>query len=742
MHESKKTYKTQIGVSLDRGTRFLGLGLMLCFAALLALQWGITSRWFIFALGVAGLNLLILVLLRLPKAWRASRKISKAALESKALDQAHAGLRKGEYFGMGFETPLSREEFKAAAKKWAGRSFKNWKVARDTEQEVQMVSTGGALSHLGVWVAHLALIVALVGVLWSSLFGFQARLIVAEDGRTDYAQPLRGILPQGWSRYPAEQKSYAPYAKMNFEVAGTDYDPLEQSTTLRIYEKGALVSTVDVDSERPGEFGAWKFFQVGYGPGGRSSVDLSVIDSADGEERNFPKIGRGEGLELDSYRFKVLDIQPESEFNRPAIEIEFQQNDSSPEKFWIFSDHRDYDFIRRKQSRAHFVLHSVRPLQQSELIMSRDPGVALIWVGLSLAVVLLAWAMMASPSRKSWLAWRPGMVTWVGWSDQPFLFEPRFEAQSKSLKRNLIASPVRRRSFWKWLLGGLFFGFSVWGTMAYGPRLWRLYETRTWVYPHLNVVLAFAHRYVGRLTFLPVALAMALAGIYAFRAGLQSRAYRLGLLGSLGFLGVVLVLRPSDLGWAGGVVLILALGAGGLAQGLEVWEAQWATQAEAQLKAQAKRRFKLFPPAPLRFSVGMSVISQVLWGMLWGGLGLAKISIFSSVAVLGLLAWLAFGVAFFRPALFEARLPSLDRLARWGYRGVFLGFCFWTAHLLLTSYLSQRATGLAWVESRPNVWGLAAWLVLGVALHFPKWDKGSVLLPILAIAAMWVSYGG
>ncbi len=407
------------------------------------------SGGFISGLLILVLNLFFSILDRLPEAWRQANQRSPGSLH---LDEMLRFQDRENYFIAEFETRISRESFKEAMMGWTDKRIGKPKALRsaaakrgEVPDELQIVAQHGRWSRISILVAHLGLMIGLVGVALSSYSSFEAKLRVEEGSRTSFLEMQSGRPPNGWKPQVVAGQVAPGFFVPQFEVACSRFDfvrylgtrnPKFYQSVLDFYEGGKLVSTETVSVGSPGKFRDWTIHQSGYLSGATLSVNLTITDRQLGKDTSMPRLNKGGGLKLDGFRFELVEIQPESEINGPAAQIEYQEVGKTAERFWIFANYRDYDFAHRPGSRHYFTLDSVNERQISEIKVSRDPGALWVWVGGGLFVVMTLFSLLSTYNRY-WLIWNTEQVTVVGWSSKPFLFEPRFERILEQFKRRL-----------------------------------------------------------------------------------------------------------------------------------------------------------------------------------------------------------------------------------------------------------------------------------------------------------------
>jgi hypothetical protein len=116
--------------------------------------------------------------------------------------------------------------------------------------------------------------------------------------------------------------------------------------------------------------GGWQGLREGAGFGGKPpapsvnlTAELGVTERASGTERRFPSLKAGQSVDLESFKFTVVELQPRRELdgepNGPAALLEYVEDSKPVERFWVFQDFQGYDATHRRGSAQNFALRSM-----------------------------------------------------------------------------------------------------------------------------------------------------------------------------------------------------------------------------------------------------------------------------------------------------------------------------------------------------------------------------------------------
>jgi cytochrome c biogenesis protein ResB len=392
---------------------------------------GAGSPEFIFALALLALNLVCGALRGLPEAWAALRGPNPVPPET-------GGVLKSE-----LETRLGKDAFAELARGWGRARLGRTLAAMPCGEGLVLAARRGRFSALLRLLAHLCLGATLFGAYLCRTTGFQARAWVEEGGRARAWELIRGRAPADWKELaasaPGRRAGGQPAFDPGFEIEWTG----AEKGALRIYRGGQLAGTVQVRPGRPARLGDLAVHVAGTAPGSGQAVWLAVIARGAGAEktRRFDGLVAGQSIEGEDFRFRVLQIQPETELNGPAVELEYQEGERPPERFWVFRDFPDYDFAHRKASARHFTLEGARTRMATELRVGTEPGAPWFWGSLALMAALF-WLSLWLPEECYWLRWSAGpqdahRVELLGASPRGLGFESRFYRLASGLEQGI-----------------------------------------------------------------------------------------------------------------------------------------------------------------------------------------------------------------------------------------------------------------------------------------------------------------
>ena len=411
------------------------------------------SGWFFSALILLILNLLSLCVQNFPHAWRQSRlKYPGAIHMGHALDE-----KRGEkYLGVEIPSSIGRETFRDLAASFArsrfgGRAF----VVKDEGglNELQISSQRGQYGPVALLLSCLGIFLTIVGAGLDFNRGFLGQMSIGEGSQVKFFQLLKGQIRD----YPLLQEQghaipgfYEPDFQVGYKHFVLELDPATQKpkhygSDLEIFQNGKKVASGFAGVNAPFEFQGIRFIQGEYLNAGQLEAEIKVSDGPVGHGEELLTAAANSGAHaLADGEFSVLEIQNSEDLGASA-QIKYREGKAELENFWIFERHPDYDFVHRKKSRFHFVLGKPKNRFSSQIILSKNPGWTLIWVGLIFFALNLFYGLL-NDHRKIWLSWTNGKVSLAGSSSQIVLFQPSFERLIEKLKHRLARAEKGARA--------------------------------------------------------------------------------------------------------------------------------------------------------------------------------------------------------------------------------------------------------------------------------------------------------
>ncbi|MEW6439671.1 MAG: cytochrome c biogenesis protein ResB [bacterium] len=246
-------------------------------------------------------------------------------------------------------------------------------------------------ARLGPYVAHVSLLIILLGGLTGALFGFKGSMVLREGEESSKVWLQNGgrsvDLPfrVRCERFVVE--SYPNGSPKEF-----------RSEVTLLGDGGEKQAQGSIRVNHPLSHNGITFYQSTYGSVPELSLQVEHPDAGEHTviqaELNVPFVLPGkQGERARVVRFQEdLIIPPEmarvTSFPGgslgPAVQIEIFDEQGFHEPFWIFQNFPEMD--RKRATPYHFRLSGFRLLPYTGLQVARDPGAVLVWIGCTLLV--------------------------------------------------------------------------------------------------------------------------------------------------------------------------------------------------------------------------------------------------------------------------------------------------------------------------------------------------------------------
>lgn len=296
------------------------------------------------------------------------------------------------------------------------------------------------LQRWGSYVAHVSLVVILVGALVKGVFGFEEMLPILQ-GRS------RAMERRPWEVHVDEFAiRYYP---------GT-LNPSEFASSLRVTRGDKELASKRIVVNDPLSLGLVRFYQASWGAGGmfrtatlqlgRSRIEVpqrkpmripgtSVRVEADVLMPNFT-VAKGNRPDTES-----LDLK------NPAVRFKFSMGGRNTAPLWLFVNWPELCFVEDENGVLHhgapppFRLAAVDPVLFSGIQAGYDPGFPVVLAG-SLGWLGGMMGLFYLHRREFWILAERGRVVVGAWSSRgPREFGPEFHRIVKDLSRKLEATP-------------------------------------------------------------------------------------------------------------------------------------------------------------------------------------------------------------------------------------------------------------------------------------------------------------
>lgn len=391
------------------------------------------SAWFSALLLLLGANLVACTLDRLPKTIRMLKQREVAFDAEKLSKFAHS---------FALTTPLPFEKTRRVVETAVGETFGRLSPV-ESDGAFCALSETGRWSKLMVHVAHLSVLVILIGALAGSFLGFKGTMNLAEGDPSSTV-----MLADGRHAIKLPFSVQCNKFTVSFYKTGA---PKEYKSDLELIEGGRKILTESILVNHPLVYKGITFYQATYGTIlKQAAIELTDRDSGKKISMVLP-FEQPVTIPGTHHLLFIADYQDNLMGFGRAIELAYgelgQEKDFSAR--WILVDRSfhgnrigNYLVHVSKASRTYFTGIEVK----------KDPGVWLVWIGF-IALTLSIGLTFYSSHKKLWVCIqtdeekKKSVLTFAGKASRnPQLFEEKFEELHAVLKKRLKELPVMENS--------------------------------------------------------------------------------------------------------------------------------------------------------------------------------------------------------------------------------------------------------------------------------------------------------
>jgi cytochrome c biogenesis protein len=383
------------------------------------------SWWFSAILLILVLNLIACSLERFPRVWS---QISRGGGPS--------GLKDSTLKTLAYVEKLRIDSERAGAEMTVQKAVeKQWGEAKriETDSGVTFFSERGRFSRLGVYIAHLSLLIILIGALIGSVYGFKGFVNIPEGGTVDRIF-LRAK--------NAETEKALPFSlrcddfKVSFyDVNGQQEKHVKEYTSiLTVIENGKEVFKRTVQVNHPLHYRGLAFYQSSYGA--VNTIRLG-IQKKNAKEKTIVDVGEGDMVqtpELGGY-IRVLRYAQQVHNLGEGVQVALLRPNQQPRIFWVVKGPAKPEQEAGEEFMVTF--EGVSSKEYTGLQVTKDPGVWIVWLGCAIMMLGFVVSFFFSHQRV-WARLKNTELILAGSANKNLVgFEKRFQQLVSELRTRL-----------------------------------------------------------------------------------------------------------------------------------------------------------------------------------------------------------------------------------------------------------------------------------------------------------------
>ena len=339
------------------------------------------SLWFRIIIGLLAFNLIVCSVDRLPTTWKRF-KTSPSPDRSKPFENIPSERT--------FTSQVPLKEAFTPVHDLLRHRLKNVK-SKETDKGLYFYGEKGRYSYFGFYLVHLSVLFIIVGGIVGSFFGFEGFVNIPEG---DFINAVR-------------LRSGGTIKALNFEVKCNkffvdfypDGTPKEYRSDLTFFVDGKEALKGSLAVNHPITFKGITFYQSSYQQMPMDRATVRISEKGTRPVSMVMEIGKPVPLPGNGGEFQLADIRPDFMQLGPAVLIVIRPTARAEQRIWIFRDHdaieKRFPGIFEKFPNLNpaafepyvFSLVQIETKYYTGLQVSRDPGVAFIWIGCFMMVV-------------------------------------------------------------------------------------------------------------------------------------------------------------------------------------------------------------------------------------------------------------------------------------------------------------------------------------------------------------------
>ncbi len=280
-----------------------------------------------------------------------------------------------------------------------------WQKGNATEEATYYWAEQGGLHRYGAIITHAGVLVLAFGAVFGVFTGFNGMMNIGEGEQASEVITRSGDI-----------------LELSFQVRCDDftvefYDDGKTPKTYRsditfIARDGAESPAQNIEVNKPGRYGGFRFFQSNYGR--IQTVGLRVTDTQSGEiaMQGKYRLGHTYRLPNDAGFFGIRSLDPNKFNSGPAADIVEGLRGHDVHDFWIFMDNPAFD----KSRNGAFIYELTDVAEESYytgLSVARNPGLYWVWTGSAFMALGIALAFFVAHKR-TLIRLEPDRITVAG----------------------------------------------------------------------------------------------------------------------------------------------------------------------------------------------------------------------------------------------------------------------------------------------------------------------------------------
>jgi cytochrome c biogenesis protein len=262
----------------------------------------------------------------------------------------------------------------------------------ETEFAITLFSDRGKFSRLGVYIAHLSLIIILIGGLMGSQYGFSGSVNIWEGGTVD--QVVLRVKDKVVQKPIPFSVRCDDFKVAFYDVPGNQRFVKEYTSVLTILENGKEILKKTVRVNHPLHYKGLTFYQSSYGSIQEATIGIQWKNRT---EKTLFKVVEGETVPVPNSNAFVRMVRylPEVHSLGEGLQMILLRPNLPPQPLWVMKNPPKMN----QQDEGAFSFEGISAKNYTGLQVAKDPGVWVVWLGCALLILGLIISFFFSHQR-------------------------------------------------------------------------------------------------------------------------------------------------------------------------------------------------------------------------------------------------------------------------------------------------------------------------------------------------------
>ena len=275
-----------------------------------------------------------------------------------------------------------RPGFEEAVQSHLRKTFKS-QTRTETPSTLLLFSEKGRFSRLGVYIAHLSVLIILIGGLLGSLYGFKGFVNILEGESVDRIS-LRGSEKMLLEKPLGFSVRCDDFRITFYDIPGKERHVREYISDVTILENGKEMLKKTLRVNHPLHYKGLAFYQSSYGTFHKAILGIEWKGK---KEKTLLQISEGETVPIPNTTafVRMLNYAPQVPNLGEGVQVALFRPNQQPAVFWVGRGVSNP--AQQGDSGFGLRLEEIASHEYTGLQVTKDPGVWIVWLGCGLMIL-------------------------------------------------------------------------------------------------------------------------------------------------------------------------------------------------------------------------------------------------------------------------------------------------------------------------------------------------------------------